>query len=70
VAANKGNELLAYVYDDMIHYSGEFRSRNLLGFRIKPDANALADYRYEFRSVADALQDGLSFPAAREKYDI
>jgi len=37
VKANWDNEVLAYVYDDVVHYSGEFRSRNIFGFRVKPN---------------------------------
>jgi hypothetical protein len=30
VRANWNNELLHYVYDDVVHYSGEFHARNIL----------------------------------------
>lgn len=37
VKTNWDSELLAYVHDDLIHYDGEFHSRDLLGFQVKPD---------------------------------
>jgi hypothetical protein len=37
VVANMNNELLQYVRDDVIHYSGVFHSRNIFGFRVKPN---------------------------------
>jgi hypothetical protein len=38
VKANWDNELLKYVHDDVIHYSGEFHSRNIFGFGVKGTA--------------------------------
>jgi hypothetical protein len=60
VEANFDNELLAYVYDDIIHYSGLFHSINLLGFRVKPNPASLEDYTSEFRQVAEAIRAGTS----------
>jgi len=37
VGAHHDNELLSYIHDDLIHYSGMFHSRKLLGFRVKPN---------------------------------
>jgi hypothetical protein len=68
VGANLENSLLAYVYDDVIHYSGLFRSRNMFGFRVRPDQRELARYRQEFRDVATALRDSISLDEAQRKY--
>jgi hypothetical protein len=69
VSANMNDdELLAYVYDNLTHYSGVFQSRNLLGFRVKPEPYELADYRQEFRNVASALRARLSLQEARRKH--
>jgi hypothetical protein len=70
VAANCENELLQYVYDDLIHYSGVFRSHNLLGFRVKAETFELESYQQEFRDIATALRDGLSLPEARQKFEL
>lgn len=70
VKANWENELLAYVHDDLIHYDGEFHSRNLLGFHAKPDSHQLDDYRHEFRSIAAALRAGLSLPNAKKQFGL
>jgi hypothetical protein len=70
VVANSDNELLAYVYDDIVHYSGVFHSRNLLGIRVKPDLYQLENYRYEFRSIAEALRSSMSLSEATSKYGL
>ena len=70
VKANWDNELLEYVYDDIIHYSGEFHHRNILGFRAKPDRYQLAQYRQEFRDIAEALRTGLPLREAKKKYEL
>ena len=70
VKANWENELLAYVHDDLIHYDGEFHSRNLLGFHVKPNTHRLNDYRHEFRSIATALRTGLSLPNAKKQFSL
>ncbi len=70
VKANWNNELLKYVYDDVVHYSGEFHSRNILGFRVKPDRRQLEDYRYEFRSIAAALRSSMPLSEAEQKYGL
>ena len=46
VDAHHDNELLAYIHDDLIHYSGEFHSVNLLGFRVKPNRYKMENYRF------------------------
>ncbi|MFB3813575.1 MAG: hypothetical protein ACE14L_05640 [Terriglobales bacterium] len=55
VKAHGENELPEYVRDDLIHYAGEFHSRNILGIRVKSDRYQLEQYRQEFRDVASAL---------------
>jgi hypothetical protein len=56
VGAHHDNELLAYIHDDLVHYSGEFHSVNLLGFQTKPARYEMENYRQEFRGVASALR--------------
>jgi len=68
VGAHHDNELLAYIHDDLIHYSGEFHSVNLLGFRVKPDRYQMENYRSEFRGIASALREHLSLNEAKKKY--
>jgi hypothetical protein len=70
VKANCENELLEYVHDDVIHYSGLFHSRNILGFRVKPDRHQLENYRYEFRSIAAALRSSMPLSEAEKKYGL
>jgi|GEM_PF-5121740 hypothetical protein len=70
VKANWENELLAYVHDDLIHYEGNFHSRNLLGFHVKPNPHLLEDYRHEFRAIASALRVNLSLEAAKEQFGL
>lgn len=66
--AHRDNELLAYIHDDLIHYSGEFHARNLAGTRVKPNRGQLENYRQEFRRVASALREHLSLKEAKKKY--
>jgi hypothetical protein len=68
LGAHHDNELLAHIHDDLIHYSGEFRSVNLLGFRVKPDRHQMENYRQEFRGIASALRERLSLNEATKKY--
>jgi hypothetical protein len=70
VRANWDNELLGYVYDEVVHYSGVFHSYNIFGFRVKPDRYQLENYRYEFRSIAAALRSSLSLSEAKSKYGL
>lgn len=70
VPANWDDEMLAYIYDDIVHYSGEFHSRSILGFRTKPNQLQLENYRYEFRSVAASLREGLSLNETKRKYGL
>jgi hypothetical protein len=68
VVAHHDNELLAYIQDDLIHYSGEFHSRNLLGFRVRPDRYQMKNYQQEFKGVASALRENLSLNEAKKKF--
>lgn len=70
VQANSDNELLKYVYDDIVHYSGAFHSRNIFGFRVKPDRHELENYRYEFRSIAAAVRCEMALAKAKAKYGL
>ena len=68
VDAHHDNELLSYIHDDLVHYSGEFHSVNLLGLRAKPDRYQMENYRQEFRGIASALRENLSLNEAKQKY--
>jgi hypothetical protein len=68
--ANWDNDLLEYVYDDVVHYSGEFHSRNIFGFRVKPDRYQLEHYRQEFRDIAKALRSSMPLSEAKKKYEL
>jgi hypothetical protein len=70
VRAHWDNELLKYIHDDLIHYDGMFHSRNILGFRVKPNRHELEDYRHEFRSIAAALRAGLSLADAKTQFEL
>lgn len=70
VKANWDDELLNYVHDDVIHYSGEFHSRNIFGFGVRPDRHQLENYRQEFRDIATALRASMSLSDAKKKYGL
>src|SRR5581483_4544733 len=70
VKLNWENELVAYIHDDLIHYDGEFHSRNLLGFHVNPDSGQLDDYRHEFRAIAAALRADLSLVDAKKQFGL
>jgi hypothetical protein len=70
VCSYSQNELLAYVHDDLIHYSGLFHSHNILGFRVKPDRYQLEHYRQEFCDIASALRADITLAEAKIKYDL
>ncbi len=57
------NDLLGYVHDDLIHYTG----RRL--FRAAPVAKDFNPYRQEFRDVATALRSGLSLSEYTKLYE-
>ena len=68
IGAHSDDELLAYIHDDLIHYSGQVHALNLLGFRVKPDRYQMENYRQEFRGIASALREKLSLEEAKKKY--
>jgi hypothetical protein len=69
IAANMtGEELLEYVFDDLIHYNGEYHSHNIFGVRVKPDRSAVDEYRQEFRDVATSLRLHLPLRDAQKKF--
>jgi hypothetical protein len=70
VGINWDNELLKYVHDDLIHYDGVFHSRNILGFRVKPNRSELEHYGQEFRDIAAALRLSMSLSEAKKKYGL
>ena len=70
VKTHSGEELLAYIHDDLIHYDGAFHERGLLGFRVKPNQALLDDYRYEFRSVATALRARMTLTQAKKEFSL
>jgi hypothetical protein len=70
VKANWDNELLKYVHDDVIHYSGNFNAWNIFGERVGPDRDQLENYRYEFRSIAAALRSFMPLGEAEKKYGL
>lgn len=64
VSANMDeNDLLGYVHDDLIHYTG----RRL--FKEAPVAKDFNPYRQEFRDVATALRAGLSLAEYKKQYE-
>ena len=50
--------LLAHADEELIHCSGEFNSRNLVMFPVKPDEIQVRGYKSEFRQLADAIRSG------------
>jgi len=52
---------LAHADEELIHYSGEFNSYNLLGFRVKPNKSQVTQYKDEFHNIAEALRMGTSW---------
>jgi hypothetical protein len=53
--------ILAHADEELIHYSGEFNSRNLLLLREKPDEIQVTGYKDEFRQLADAIRSGTTW---------
>jgi hypothetical protein len=70
VSTHSQNELLAYVHEDLIHYSGLFHSLNILGFRKEPDRYQLEHYRQEFCDIASALRADITLADAKTKYEL
>jgi hypothetical protein len=64
VTANMNeDDLLGYVLDDLIHYTGTRL------FRWAPMAKDFSRYRPEFRDVATALRSGMSLADYRKNYE-
>jgi len=63
VTANADDELVGYMADDLIHYSG----RPL--FRREPRPKDLQRYRQGFRDFAAALRERLSLSEYRRRYE-
>jgi hypothetical protein len=56
VQHHRDDELLGYVYDEIVHYSGVFHSPNVFGLRVRPRRNQLELYRKELRVIANAVR--------------
>ena len=63
VTTNADNDLLAYLHDDLIHYTG----RPL--FRSEPRAADLQAYSQEFRDFAAALRSQMSLEEFKKRYE-
>lgn len=70
VKANWDDEPLGYVYDDVVHYSGNFHSRNIFGFRVRPDRAQLEQVRQEFRDIATALRSSMPLSEAKKRFEL
>jgi hypothetical protein len=55
------DDLLAYAFEEVIHYSGLFSERNLFGFRVKPDQAQLRECSLDFQSIAYALRNRMPY---------
>jgi len=53
---DRDDELMGYVYDEIVHYSGVFQSPNVFGLRVRPRRNQLELYRKELRVIANAVR--------------
>jgi len=62
VGANADDELLAYLHDDLIHYTG----RPL--FSSEPRPSDLQIHAQEFRDFAAAIRSGMSLAHFKELY--
>lgn len=62
VAANHDEALLAYIHDDLIHYTG----RPL--FRSEPRPKDLRSFSQEFRDIANALRSRMSLEDFKKQY--
>jgi len=64
VGANaKLDDLVAYVYDDLIHYTGTPL------FRSAPRPRDFEPYRQQFRDTASALRSSMSLAEYKKKYE-
>lgn len=66
VEANCDDELVSYVYDDLIHCS----ATPLISFRRPPKHPQFDEYKQEFRDVATALRGRLSLAEAKKKFEL
>jgi hypothetical protein len=64
--ANCDDELVAYVYDDLIHCSGT----PLFSSSRTPEHPEFDEYKQEFRDVATALRNRLSLAEAKKRFKI
>ena len=62
VAANLNDELLAYIHDDLIHYTGHSL------FRSEPRPADLQSFSQEFRDMAGALRSRMSVTDFKKYY--
>jgi hypothetical protein len=62
VSANMNDELLAYIHDDLIHYSGHSL------FRSEPRPADLQCFSQEFRDIAGALRSRMSLTDFKKYY--
>jgi hypothetical protein len=63
VAANHNDELLAYIHDDLIHYTG----RPL--FRSEPRPADLQAFSQEFKDIASAVRLRMSLEDFKKQYE-
>jgi hypothetical protein len=64
------DQLLSHADEELTHYSGEFNARNLLGMKMKPDKNSVADYKETFKDIANAIREGTSWEQYRRANNI
>ena len=63
VTANSDDELLAYLHDDLIHYSGTSI------FRSEPRPADLQKYSQEFQDFASALRTRMPLAEFKKQYE-
>jgi hypothetical protein len=63
VTANSDDELLAYLHDDLIHYTGTPL------FRSEPCSVDLQTYSQEFKSFAAALRSRMSLAEFKKQFE-
>ena len=62
--------LVANADEELIHYSGVFNARNLLGFSVKPDKGQVAVYKEQFHALAFAIRNGVSWEDYKRQNNI
>jgi len=62
--------LLAHAHEELTHYSGQFNSRNLLGFHVKPDKDQVAGHREGFRMIAAAIRSSTTWDEYKRQNNI